>query len=260
MSNVSSFTIVGVEAALLAGQLLRKGFGTQFQIKSKPGKQNLVTEYDHAAEDLISDTILKKFPSHSILGEESGLNTSKPRDVCWIIDPLDGTINFARNIPVFAVSIGIAVNDEIVAGVIYQPITDELFIAEKGNGAYFNKASIHVSTIDVADEAVVATGLPYELETDEQKNLEDLNKIFRIGTPLRILGSAAINMAYLAAGRVDAYWSLGLGPWDIAAGKILIEEAGGKVTDYKGGKLDPYKPSPVIATNGKLHKELLSYL
>ncbi len=260
MSSVSHFTIVGVEAAMLAGQLLKKGFGTSFQIQTKPGKQNLVTEYDHNAEKLITEVILSKFPDHSILAEESGLNTPKPHEVCWIIDPLDGTINFAHNIPIFAISIGISINEEIVAGIIYQPITDELFIAEKGKGAFFNKAPLKVSSTQKVDDATVATGLPYELETEQYKAFDDLNCIFKMGSPLRILGSAAINMAYLAAGRFDAYWSLGLEPWDIAAGKLLVEEAGGRVTNYKDEKLHPYKPSSVLATNGKLHKEIMGYL
>jgi myo-inositol-1(or 4)-monophosphatase len=229
-------------------------------VEAKPGKQNLVTEYDHAAEKLIVETILKRFPDHSIIAEESGSKQSGKSKVCWIIDPMDGTVNFAHNIPFFAVSIAISVEDTVQAGIIYQPITDELFIAEKGKGTYFNKSKAAVSRVPKLEDAIVAGGFPYQFDNKEAKYIKNIEKIAMLGSPFRYLGSAVLNLAYLAAGRFDAYWGISLEPWDIAAGKLIVEEAGGKVTNYKGGPIGPFDRSSLLASNGKLHKELMEHL
>lgn len=258
--DLSRLTLIGVEAALTAGQLLRKGFGTKFEIKSKEIKQNLVTEYDHAAEKIIVDLIHHHFPDHAILAEESGSTGLESSKVCWIIDPLDGTVNFAHNIPIFAVSIGLCVNGIIESGIIYQPINDELFIAQKGKGSFMNRNPLKVTEVQHVEDAVITSGLPYHTDDRHKQCLDDLIKIALLGCPVRYLGSAAIQLAYIAAGRCDAYFGISLEPWDIAAGKLIVEEAGGKVTRYDGQAIDPYKNTSILATNGLIHQELLDYL
>ncbi len=258
--DTSQMTLVGVQAALTAGYMLKRVFGTTFSVNAKPGKQNLVTEHDKASEKIIVDTILNRFPDHTILAEEGGLKSGKQSKVTWVIDPLDGTVNFARSVPLFAVSIGICINDVVQAGIIYQPMTDELFIAEKGKGSFYNKSKIGVTKIKKVDDAIIATGLPYQIDGAHTKSLKDFENIASKGCPIRYLGSAALNLAYVAAGRFDAYWAISLEPWDIAAGKIIVEEAGGKVTDYLNKELLPYQPSTLLATNNHLHKEMLDYL
>lgn len=245
-------TLIAIQAALRAGNLLRKGFGTTYEISLKPGNQNLVTDFDKAAEKTIIETILKYFPEDAILAEESG---SKPTSssTLWIIDPLDGTVNFANNIPVFSVSIAAYTHHEALCGVIYQPITEELFVAKKGMGAFLNGSPIQVTSKKDFDRAVLATGFPYNVDEDPLHCIETFAKMTRLGVPIRRLGSAAIDLAYVAAGRYDAYWEVSLQPWDLAAGKLLVEEAGGKVTHYDGSLHDTFSTKTILATNGHLH-------
>lgn len=246
---------VAIEAAQKAGALLRQGLGTTFQISQKSGKHNLVTEYDHAAEKAIIETILGHFPSHGILAEESG--PAKKGDILWIIDPLDGTVNFAHGIPVFSVSIAATQGEEILCSVVYQPITEELFTAEKGKGAHLNGEQLRVSTISDLNQAFLATGFPYNVDQNPLHCIDTFSHMTKKGIPIRRLGSAAIDLAYVAAGRFDAYWEVSLEPWDLAGGKLLVEEAGGKVTDYQGRPRSPLARGPVLATNGHLKVELL---
>jgi myo-inositol-1(or 4)-monophosphatase len=259
-SEHSVFSFVAIQAALRAGQLLRQGFGTDFQITSKPGKQNLVTEYDKASESCIIATILDHFPHHAFLAEESGMTSGSQSSVLWIIDPLDGTVNYAHNIPVFSVSIAAAIHNEIVCGVVYQPMTDELFIAENGRGAYLNGNKLQVSSIKDIDSSFLATGFPYNVHENPLHCIDHFSKMTRRGIPIRRLGSAAIDLAYVAAGRFDAYWEVTLHPWDLAAGKLLVEEAGGKVTHYDGAPHEIFGTKTMLATNGLLHPQMISYL
>src|SRR5581483_7755150 len=205
-SSFSELTRVAVEAAKNAGALLQKGFGSYFEISTKPGVQNLVTEYDLISEKAIMATISEHFPEHAFLAEESGEIQKKNSSVTWIIDPLDGTLNFAHNIPVFSVSIAAFVEGSIVSGVVYHPMAQELFIAEKGKGAYLNTKPIHVSKISKVKEALMATGFPYDVDKDPLNCVEKFAKMQLQGVPIRRLGSAAIDLAYVAAGRWDAYW------------------------------------------------------
>lgn len=258
MTNNAELLTVAVQAALQAGGLLRQGFGTAFEISSKEGHHNLVTTYDKLAEKTIAETVGKRFPTHGFLGEESG--HQKSGSILWIVDPLDGTVNFAHNVPVFSVSIAVAVEGKVVVGVVYQPMTDELFWAEKGKGSFLNGKPLKVSTQMKLSEAFLATGFPYNVSEDPLSCIETFVKLTRKGIPIRRLGSAALDLSYVAAGRFDGYWEVTLQPWDIAAGLLLVEEAGGKVTRYDGSPCNPTEAGPVLATNKHLHTQILEVL
>lgn len=253
---------VCVQAAWKAGQLLKGGFGTDYAIAQKTAKNDLVTAYDHASEELITSFLRTRFPSFSFLCEERGHDARPDTDYCWIVDPLDGTVNFAHNIPVFCVSIALAKKEKILCGVIYQPNTEELFIAETGLGAYLNGKRLRVSNADKLDSAFVSTSLSFNLHKDPSVSIAKLGEMANFGFPLRAIGSTALNMAYIAAGRFDAYWSLSgsVSAWDVAAGKLMIEEAGGRVSQCDGSTYHLYKESNILATNSLLHDETIKRL
>ena len=256
----SFLTLLAVNAALQAGELLRQGFYTPFQVESKGGLHNLVTEYDKIAEKCIISTISSHFPTHSILAEESGEQYKKNSDVLWIIDPLDGTVNFAHHIPIFCVSIGVALEQQIVSGVVYSPMLQELFVAEKGKGAYLNGKPLHVSSVSQVEKAFMSTGFPYNVEKNPLHCIDRFAQMQIKGVPIRRLGSAALDLAYVAAGRYDAFWELNLNPWDTAAGTLLIEEAGGKLSQYNGEEYNCISHKTIVATNGHLHREMIHHL
>lgn len=247
------------QAALQAGEMLRKKFGTCFEISCKEGRHNLVTECDKMSENFIIDTIYKTFPTHAILAEESGASSQK-NEVTWIIDPLDGTVNFAHTIPIFSVSIGVAVGNQVVCGVVYQPMTHELFLVEKGKGAFLNGTLLKVSSTPLLENGFVATGFPYNVNENPLHCVDTFAKLARQGIPIRRLGSAAIDLSYVAAGRFDAFWEVILQPWDYAAAQLLIEEAGGKVTDHSGKDHSLFSAGPILASNGKVHKQMSTLL
>jgi len=253
----SELLVVAIEVALAAGALLRRGFGTAFEVSSKPGRHNLVTEYDRAAEKQIISAISSRFPSHRFLAEEGGAQGKEASPVTWVIDPLDGTVNFASSIPVFSVSIGAVVDGSIVCGVVYQPMTHELFFAERGKGAFLNGTRLSVTATHKLDDAFLATGFPYTAHENPRGCIDTFAKMTRRGFPIRRLGSAAIDLAYVAAGRFDAYWEVVLQPWDFVAGALLVSEAGGLVTDYEGKDPSPMAPNSIAASNHRLHRELL---
>ena len=250
----SNLTLVAIEAALQAGDLLRHGFGTSFSIASKEGKHNLVTEYDYLAEKSIIDFIKKSVPDSHFLAEESG-KTGPSDGLLWIIDPLDGTVNFAHQIPFFCVSIGVEKKGKIVAGVIFDPIHHELFTAELGKGAYLNGKKIAVSPVSDLQKAMLATGFPYNLSENPFHCIEHFIDIVKLVIPVRRIGSAAIELAYVATGRIEGFFEVGLSPWDCAAGKLLIEEAGGVVSHWDQTPFDIHSHLPILASNGHLHKE-----
>ena len=245
-----------VNLALSAGALLKKGFNTSHTIWNKEGVQNLVTECDLASEKLILSALKKKYPSHSFLAEESG-GSQESEEVLWIIDPLDGTVNFARHIPAFCVSIAAYKKGAPLLGVVYQPMTDELFIAEKGKGATLNGKKISVSKASSLEETLIATGFPYNVQEDPLKCISLLSSFLKKGCPIRRIGSAALDMAYTAAGRFDAYYETGIKPWDVAAGALLIEESGGKVTDWQGAPYSLFASEGILATNDPVHSIML---
>lgn len=258
--SLSHITLVAIEAALQAGGLLRQGFGTQFSISSKEGRHNLVTEYDHRSEKLIIDFIKENIPNSFFLAEESGSTGKDSGGIQWIIDPLDGTVNFAHQIPVFSVSIAAQREGKIVSGVVYQPITHELFVAEIGKGAFLNGEKIKISDVRKVEMAILATGFPYDLAKNPFHCIDHFVDILKLGIPIRRLGSAAIDLAYTAAGRFEGFFEVELGPWDVAAGKLLVEEAGGRVTHWDRSPFDIRSRKPMLATNSHIHDALSSIL
>jgi len=251
---------IAKEAALEAGELLKEGFGTHFQIEHKDGIQNLVTEYDLSSQNLIIKKIKSRFPSHQFLAEEDGLKAPPSDQILWIIDPLDGTVNYAHNIPFFAISIAAARGKEILASVVYSPMMNELYAAEKGSGAYLKGKRLSVSSAHTFERAMLGTGFPYDVDQNPLHCIERFAQIALLGAPIRRLGVASLDLAYLASGRFDAFWEVGLQPWDMAGGKLLIEEAGGKVTLYDGRPHPIYEYLPLLASNGHLHEIMVSYL
>ena len=257
---IEELTKIAVEAALKSGEILKKGFGTSFDIFSKKGKNNLVTEFDKLSEKTIIEYIHSVFPDHVFLAEESGktgeLLNNKIR---WIIDPLDGTVNFAHGLPIFSISIAAELNHEIISGVVYHPLLDELFVAEKGKGAYLNDKQLKVSNNSDLDSSMLVTGFPYNVNQNPCGCIDHFVNIIKRGIPVRRLGSAALDLAYVAAGRFDGFWEINLNPWDVAAGILLVQEAGGKVSQYSG---DAYwiDNDSILATNGRIHNSISKIL
>ena len=254
----SRLTVVAIFAALKAGELLRKGFGCVTKFSTKEGRHNLVTEWDNKAEACIIELIKAHFPEHNFLAEESGESGEGEEGIQWIIDPLDGTVNFVHGIPLFSVSIAASSQDEVLTGIVYNPMSHELFVAEKENGAYLNGTRLSVTQTSVLDSAICGTGFPYNVHENPLRCLDHFKNFAQMGIPLRRLGSAALDLSYVAAGKFDGFWEASLRPWDYAAGKLLIEEAGGTVTNFAG---EPYKKcekGSVVATNGVLHDQILN--
>lgn len=250
--SLSHLTLTAIEAALMAGELLRQGFGTHFSISAKEGRHNLVTEYDHKSEKAIIEFLQQNVKDSYFLAEESGV-TGKTAGTLWIIDPLDGTVNFAHQIPVFSVSIAAQREGKVICGVVYQPITHELFVAEVGRGAFLNGQRIHVSEVRKLENAILATGFPYDLADNPFHCIDHFVDVLKLGIPIRRMGSAAIDLAYTASGRFEGYFEVELGPWDVAAGKLLVEEAGGKVTKWDGNPFEITSRDTIFASNRHLH-------
>lgn len=249
---------IAVEAARQAGELLRKNFrhGHRFELKSS--FRDLVTEFDRRAEEIIVSAIRESFPEHSILTEEGSVHPLDTAPYQWIIDPLDGTTNFAHGFPFFAVSIAVYYEGEALLGVVYNPIHDELFVGEAGRGAALNGQPICVSQTETLQESLIMTGFPYD-ERLIPKHLAWWGRLAREAQTLRRLGSSALALAYLAAGRADGYWELDLKPWDMAAAVLIVREAGGKVTDLQGRTLNLFA-GEVLATNGRIHNAMIRIL
>lgn len=249
---------VAIDAAMSAGRLLRERLGKVEQIRFK-GAVNLVTDVDEESERLIIDRVRAAFPDHVILGEESGRSAVRgDARYCWVIDPLDGTTNYAHGYPFFAVSIALVEDDTPVLGVVYQPVLDELFVAEAGAGAYLNGRRISVSAEDRMMMALLATGFPYDLERRRAAHVH-FARVSERARAVRRDGSAALDLCYVAAGRFDGFWEPELAPWDTAAGALIVREAGGMVTDYAGRPLTLDSVS-CVASNGRLHQQILDVL
>lgn len=249
---------VAVELAQRAGALLRAEAGKCRQISFKGSPTNLVTEMDRRAEDQIIEAIREEFPAHAILSEERGL-VGGPSSHRWIVDPLDGTTNYAHGIPVFCVSVALEVDGEVRLGVAYDPNLDECFVAERGRGAWVNGERLSVSQTPTLNESLLATGFPYSIRDIRRNNLAEFAAFSLRCQGVRRMGSAVLYFCYVAAGRLDGYWELRLGPWDAAAGALMVEEAGGRVTNLEGGPLDRERPE-VVASNGRIHDEMLRVL
>ena len=240
-----------------AGALLRDRLGTKIDISHK-GSINLVTDVDLASEKLIREAISTYYPRHEILAEEGGL-TESSSEYRWVVDPLDGTTNYAHGYPVFCVSIALEHHGEIVVGVVYDPMREELFTAERGGGAALNNRPIRVSAIDDLTQGILSTGFPYDIKTSKLTNLDHWANFAMNAQALRRDGAAALDLCYVACGRYDGFWELNLSPWDTAAGALIVAEAGGRVTDFSGGVFSNYKPE-VLASNGEIHDRMIEVL
>jgi len=237
---------------------LKRFFNGKFTISNKEGINNLVTQADFASDKAIREVIKSAFPDHGIISEESDEKISDS-EYKWIIDPIDGTVNFANGIPLCCVSIGLEYQETMFMGAVYNPIMNEFFFAEKGKGATLNDEKISVSNkIEVSNSCLV-TGFPYTYLDNPNGPLEVFSRLIRKGIPVRRLGSAAIDLCWVAAGRFDGFYEHQLHAWDSAAGFLIVEEAGGKVTDLKGNKYSPYQPG-IVATNGKIQEELIEWI
>ena len=237
---------------------LRRYFNGSFTISSKESINDLVTDADHASERAIIKIIQDKHPDHFILSEETGSVQTNSKTK-WIIDPIDGTINFANGIPICCVSIGVEQDGEMLMGAVFNPFMNELFFAEKGKGATLNEKPIKVSDKDNLLTSCLVTGFPYQYLDVANGPLEIFEKLIRKSIPVRRLGSAALDLCWTAAGRFDGFYEHKLQAWDSAAGYIIVQEAGGVVTDLKGDKFNPYQPG-IIASYGKIHDQLLALM
>jgi len=251
--NVTRELEAAMSAAREAGRVLRDGFGWQHSIRYK-GEVDLVTEVDERAEQVIKEILLGAFPAYGMLAEEGG-RLSGEEDARWIVDPLDGTTNYAHGLSIFAVSIALQRADEMVLGVVHDPVREETFIAERGAGATLNDEPIGVSDTDEPIRALIATGFPYD-RAEMPEALEIFGRFAALTRGMRRLGSTALDLCYVASGRLDGYYERGIWAWDIAAGSLILEEAGGTVTDYRGGALD-LEGREIVASNGALHPTLV---
>lgn len=251
------FEQVAILAARRAGLLLKGRLGQKRQIKYK-GAVNLVTEMDLLAEKVIVSEIRKRYPDHSLLAEEkTDLRADSPYR--WIIDPLDGTTNYAHGFPVFSVSIALEKEGKVILGAVYDPTRDELFVAKKGQGTRLNGRKIRVSSTPKLSECLLATGFPYDIREAAADNFDHFRNFALRAHAVRRAGSAALDLCYVAAGRFDGFWEMRLGPWDMAAGGLIVREAGGKVTDFLGNPVH-LDGEHVLASNGKIHREMMRIL
>jgi myo-inositol-1(or 4)-monophosphatase len=247
-----------VYAAQQAGALLLDYAHKGITIAHK-NSVNLVTEADHASEQCVIDVIKTSFSDHSILAEERGAEANPLSPYKWIIDPLDGTTNFAHGYPAYCVSIGVEHDGAGLLGVVYDPTRRELFLGEAGGGAYLNDVVLHVSTTNLLDRALVVTGFAYDIRDTPVNNLDHFVSFALKAQGLRRTGTAALDLCYVAAGRFDGYWELKLHPWDMAAGVLILREAGGRVTDFSGQGFSLYGQQ-LVASNGLIHGEMVALL
>jgi len=247
-----------INAVKAGASELTRFFNKSFTVSNKQGINNLVTEADHASEKAILELIKKEFPDHYILSEEAG-EIIQDSNYKWIIDPIDGTVNFAHGIPICCVSIAIEHRGEIILASVFNPNLNELFFAEKGEGAMLNEKTIKVSEKINVINACLVTGFPYTYLDMPNGPLQVFERFIRKGVPVRRLGSADVDLCWVAAGRFDGFYEHKLEAWDSAAGYLIVEEAGGRVTDFKGNKFSPYQPH-VLATNGNIHDEMLKWI
>ena len=247
-----------IEAAREAGKIIHSYFEGTFIIENKEGINNLVTEVDKLSETCIIDIIRKNFPSHAIISEEIG-ELKKDSPYQWIIDPIDGTVNFAHSIPICCVSIAIKHNDDLLLGVVYNPIMNEFFFAEKDKGAFLNDRPIKVSKKSDFKKACLVTGFPYRWAYDAAHPIKVFERFVLEGLPVRRLGSAAIDLCWVACGRFDGFWEYNLNSWDLAAGYLIVQEAGGRITNFDGAPYSVFDKE-TLATNGLIHDEMLQLI
>jgi len=251
------YLMVSEEAARKAGRLLKKNINKSNEIFYK-GAVDLVTSFDTRAQRTILDHLSSFFPHHGYLAEE-GLSQNKGADMRWIIDPLDGTTNYAHHYPVFTVSIALERKSEVILGLVYDPMREEMFSALEGKGAFLNGKKISVSGTDELDKSLLATGFPYDVRASQENNISHFNNFVIRAQGIRRCGSAAMDLCYVACGRYDGFWELKLKPWDMAAGAFIVQEAGGRVSDFRGGAFSVFG-SEILATNGLIHQQMVDIL
>jgi myo-inositol-1(or 4)-monophosphatase len=257
MTEYGEYLQEAISAVRVAGQYQKSRFASNLDIEMK-GDKNLVTEVDKESERLIVEHLLSRFPNHDIIAEEGDyLQSDSPYR--WIIDPVDGTTNYAHGYPWFCASIGLQVEGDLVAGVIYNPVYDELFTATKGGGAYLNDNRLSVSVRTPLNNSLLATGFPYDCATDPANNFANFIAFQKSARGIRRAGAAALDLAYVAAGRLDGFWELKLKAWDVAAGVLMVREAGGIVTTFDGSDYDIFNDK-VVASNGLIHAEMITML
>ncbi len=247
-----------VEAGQAAGALLLRYAETGFQIEYK-NPINLVTDADRAAEQCVIDLLKTRFPDHHFLAEERGRDDEGSSPYRWIIDPLDGTTNFAHGYPTYCVSVGLEYEGRCIMGVVFDPSRNELFTAFEHRGAYLNGRPIHVSNTKALDSSLLVTGFAYDIRETKRNNLDHFAKFALKAQGLRRTGSAALDLCYVAAGRFDGFWEVRLSPWDMAAGSVIAREAGGRLTDFSGNNLSIYGQE-LVASNGRIHEAMLAVL
>jgi len=255
-SNLEQYLLFAIDVAKECGDtIIMKHYGKAKEISFK-GEIDLVTNADKLSEKFVSNRLLERFPDHQILCEEGSIANLHCETHKWIIDPLDGTTNFSHDYPLFGVSIGLEINGEVQVGVIYDPLHKDLFYASKGHGALWNGKPIHVSTISSLNKSLVATGFGYDIRYNPGKSIEYFARMLLKTQAMRRDGSAALDLCYLACGRFDAFYELRLQPWDVAAGVIIVSEAGGTITNYRGQPCTIYDKE-ILASNSLIHKEIV---
>lgn len=258
-AHLNHFLEIATSAALEGGEILKRYWGKLQHISHKVDSGDLVTEADRESELCIRAILEAEFPDHGLLGEEGGLQASASDEFLWAIDPLDGTTNYTHSYPMVAVSIGLLYRGTPIIGVVYNPILNELFQAARQQGATLNGVPLHVSKVDSLNRALLATGFAYDRQRNPDTNYAEFCHITHISQGVRRAGAAALDLAYVAAGRIDGYWEHGIKIWDMAAGVVIVEEAGGTVSDYDQGQLD-IESGRVVATNGLVHSLLCQSL
>ncbi len=246
-----------VDAAREAGQMLKENLNVSREIHFK-GEVDLVTNFDNQSQKEIFDRLSTNFTDHDFIAEE-GLEQEKGGDFRWIIDPLDGTTNYAHRFPIFTVSIALEWRGHVICGVVYDPMRDEMFTGIKGEGAFLNGRHIKVSSIIELDKSLVATGFPYDLRESSDNNIAHFNNFLTRVQAIRRCGSAAMDLCYVACGRFDGFWELKLKPWDVAAASLIVEEAGGHLSDFQDGEFSIYSPE-TLGTNGLIHQQMVDVL
>lgn len=247
-----------MEAAREAGKIIHHYFEGTFSIENKDSINNLVTEVDKHSETKIIEVIKSYYPGHSIISEEVG-ELIQDSDYQWIIDPIDGTVNFAHGIPICCVSIGLKHKDELLLGAVYNPMMNELFFAEKGKGAFLNEKPIRVSDKKDFATACLVTGFPYKWPKTYEHPIKVFERFVLEGLPVRRLGSAAIDLCWVACGRFDGFWEYNLNSWDVAAGYLIVQEAGGRITNFDGSPYSVFDKE-TLATNGHIHEDMLQLI
>lgn len=251
------FLHAATDAAQKAGLMLRKNIDVSGKISYKSAV-DLVTSFDNEAQGIIFESLSGLFPDHDFIAEE-GLSKNKGSEFLWIIDPLDGTTNYAHSFPIFSVSIALEKNKSIVLGVVYDPMRDENFTAVKGGGAFLNGRKIKTSSISDLDKSLLATGFPYDVRESNVNNINHFKNFVTRVQGIRRGGSAAMDLCYVACGRFDGFWELKLKPWDVAAGAIIVEEAGGRISDFQNKEFD-FIGLETLATNGLIHDQMMAVL